>query len=262
MPAPPVTQKRRRPPVLARTLERRMRSATRQARLVRPPGLPVQVEVAHHPVAGGAGPAEDHALGQAARGEGVPHLGVDLLEDPRHGHEHGGPDLQEVLGQGDEALGVVDGDAQVEHRVVPAGALEDVGQGQDARGTGRPARGAGPRWPPPPWPIDVGGQVALGEHGPLGVPGGARGVDEGEQVLGACAPWPRPAPRPGGPPGPAPSSRRSSQGRSPARRRRRGLARPRRPPSPVPAAGPGGQRPWPAARRWRRGSSGRRCAGG
>ena len=55
------------------------------------------------------GPAEHHPPQQAAGGDRVPHLGVHLLEDPRHRHEHLRARLQEVLGHG-QALRVVDGD--------------------------------------------------------------------------------------------------------------------------------------------------------
>ena len=146
---------------------------------------PAQVEVAHHPVAGVGGPAEHHPAQQSARGDRVAHLGVDLLEDPRHRHEHGRAHLQDVLGHGDQAFGVVDADPQLEHGVVPAGALEDVRQGQHAEAAvaahraqgqdGHLHRGG-----------EVAGEIAVGEHGALGFAGGARGVDQGEQVLRAA----------------------------------------------------------------------------
>ena len=162
-------------------------------------------------------PAED-LLPQRRVGR---HLLVDprvhLLVEARHRAHDVRAHLAHVLRHLLDALRVGDGDPRVEHEVVAGGALEAVAERQEAQR--RPLlvhhredllRGE-----------DVVEEVAVGEHDPLGVAGGARGVDEGGEVvlrhLGGAATH-RITVGAGAPPGPSPAARRATS----CRRRARG----------------------------------------
>ena len=75
-------------------------------------------------------PEKDLPLEPGARQDVVHDLGVDLLEDPRNADHDVGPDLEEILADRLDALGVGDRAALVDvgERDHP---LEDVGQGKE-----------------------------------------------------------------------------------------------------------------------------------
>ena len=101
-----------------------------------------------------------------------------------------GPELLHVGRDGVHALGVVDHHARVEHAVVAEHPLEDVGERQE-----REALVLGGEAEQPDTGRHVRGDVAVGQHHALRVAGGARGVDEGGEVVGGRLQRRRPASR-------------------------------------------------------------------
>src|SRR4029079_2627400 len=105
------------------------------------------------------------------------HPGEYLLVDPRHRDEDLRLHLLEVLGDGGDRFGIGDRAAVVEVDVVD-GPLEGVGERQEGEGgvdvfhLDRRER-----------VDDVGDDVVVGQHHPLGLAGGAAGVDEGGEVV-------------------------------------------------------------------------------
>ena len=131
-----------------------------------------------HLVPGGERPVEDLLLQGAAGGrrleDPVPHL----LVEPGHARHHRGVDLPDVLDQRVHALGDRDRDPGVRIQVVRHHAGEHVAVRQhgDRAVVGREGQRL------------VGGervlqQVRLGEHHPLRVSGGSRGIDDGGDVV-------------------------------------------------------------------------------
>src|SRR5450631_2461260 len=97
---------------------------------------------------------------------------ADLFVDPGYGNEYGRFDGGDGGGYPLEAATVSKGCAVTKQRVVEM-ASSDVGEGQkgDAGGIRVPIEGPG-------GVIEVGSDVAVGEHDSLGLTGGAGGVDE------------------------------------------------------------------------------------
>ena len=123
------------------------------------------------------------ALGQHPLGPGqvldlLPHALAELLPHPGHGEEDGGPARLQVLLHRRQALGEP-GLAAGEHLAeVADGALGDVAEREE-----RQEAVVGPDGHDPRDVVDVGGDVAVGEHHALGSPGGAGRVDDGGQVV-------------------------------------------------------------------------------
>ncbi len=89
----------------------------------RPPLLEFAREV---PASHIDGPAQQPLLRRAALACHLLDAGEDLLVSARDHRHHGGPHLEEVLGDGRERLRVADGHPGVEHDVMAGHALEDV----------------------------------------------------------------------------------------------------------------------------------------
>ena len=122
-------------------------------------------------------PEEDLPLEPGARQDVVHDLGIDLLEDARDADHDVGPDLEEVLADRLDALGVGDRAPLVDvgERDHP---LEDVGQGEEGQdgvlvGKDDDLGDAD----------DVAQEVAVGQDDALGDAGRPRRVDEGRLVL-------------------------------------------------------------------------------
>ena len=143
---------------------------------------------------------EHQALQEAAGVHLLAHLAVDFFVDPGHRQQHLGAHFQKIPGHGLQAFGVVDANPAVQHEVVAAGPFKDVGQRQQAQD---PLAGLGLQ----DLEADqhIGGDVAVAEHGALGVAGGARGVDDGQQIPGPDAPAALPDLGPAGLPERAPA---------------------------------------------------------
>ena len=127
-------------------------------------------------------PEEDLAAQAGAGQHGVHDLGVDLLEDPRRADHDVRPDLDEVLGDRLDALGIGHGTALVE---IGEGdhSLQDMRQRQEGeRGIlfrEEDHRRGGD---------DVADEVVVGQDDALGQTRGARGVDDGGLIRGLDSP--------------------------------------------------------------------------
>jgi len=164
---------------------------------------PVQERVAEgvaQPGRAGVGAAVGHQLGpdpgrlahpqpvvgpfqRGRRGHPDLDRGPDLLPDAGHGEEQGRLDLAQVVLDGLDRLGEVDLGAG--GGVLPLGGdpLGHVAQRQVGQGD---VVGAGILEEAVVVDEDLDGEVDVGhgQHGPLGRPGGPRGVDEGDHVVG------------------------------------------------------------------------------
>ena len=149
-----------------------------------PPGRRRRPPAGEHLVpmlaAHGDGPVVNPLL--EAGGDIVLHLVVDLFVDAGHGDEKGGMKLAQDAGHVVDDGTVGDGDAAVEFGKIHM-ARRDVRERQEAdrqvalhtefKGVERDG--------------EIGGDVAVGEHGALGNAGGAAGVDDGGQIVrGDC----------------------------------------------------------------------------
>ena len=128
----------------------------------------------------GEGLGEEALLERGRRRQRLLDAAEDPLEDPRHRDQDGRADLDQVVGQVGDGAGVGDAAARHQGQVVADAALQHVGERQEGEqavvGVHPHRREAGP---------DVGQDVAVGQHHPLGPAGGAGGVDQGGEVVGA-----------------------------------------------------------------------------
>ena len=159
-------------------LEKTSLSASANFSFRRGPGLGARHGVGERLAPHPDRPAEDLLPQRRVGGHLLVDPRVHLLVEARHRAHDVRAHLAHVLRHLLDALRVGDGDPAVEHEVVAGGALEAVAQRQEAQR--RPLlvhhreellRGE-----------DVVEEVRVGEHDPLGVAGGARGVDEGGEV--------------------------------------------------------------------------------
>ena len=128
--------------------------------------------------------AERPAVGEPARARRLAHpqrdAGVELLPDPGHGEEDRRRDLADVVGHGVDGLGEVDGAARAQRIEDGERALRDVGEGQERQlliALARRREVVGE--------AQLEDDVAMAQHGALRRPGGAGGVDEDGEVVGA-----------------------------------------------------------------------------
>ena len=127
-------------------------------------------------VSGGERPGKE-LLDRGFGARAALHLIANFLVDPRNGDKDRGLNGGECAGQPVEVSAIGNGRAIAKQSVVEMTSC-DVGEGKkgDAGGVGVPVKVAG-------GVVQVGGDIAVGEHDSLRLAGGARGIDKGCQIL-------------------------------------------------------------------------------
>ncbi len=144
----------------------------------------IEIKVAHDAMAGALRHFKDKVAEGVFPGGGVADFDENFFKNPGHGGQHMRPDVQEVLLQGQQAFGVINGYPQMKKAVVARHALKDMAEGQNAQC-------AIAFLGPDAFQLhfqgvqDIARQIAMGEHHALGIAGGAGRINEREQIIWA-----------------------------------------------------------------------------